>query len=119
MSTNMSNFYPELNQRILEMAEGDEEFRIELTLAIYNGLVELQSKYQEGIEEKDEVKIQQIRHKLKPTLSMFEFHDLTACLNEGKTILESQGFGEAAFAHFQNFSKKVVTAIAEVNRLKN
>ncbi|MFN3996439.1 hypothetical protein [Algoriphagus sp.] len=115
----MSSFYPELNLRILEMAEGDEEFRIELTSAIYNGLVELQSKYSEGIEEKDEIKIQQIRHKIKPTLSMFEFEDLTECLTEGKSILESEGFGNAAKAHFQVFSQKVEIAIAEVNRLLN
>lgn len=115
----MSNFYPELNQRILEMSEGDDEFRIELTSAIYNGLVELQSKYGEGIEEQDEVKIQQIRHKIKPTLSMFEFDGLIDCLNEGKTILESQGFGEAAKSHYQDFLQKVKIAIAEVNRLKN
>ena len=115
----MSNIYPELNQRILEMAEGDDAFRIELTSAIYNGLVELQSKYGEGIEEKDEVKIQQIRHKIKPTLSMFEFSGLIECLNEGKAILESEGFGQAASVHFQDFLQKVKIAIAEVNRLKN
>lgn len=115
----MSNVYPELNQRILEMSEGDEEFRLELTSAIYNGLVELQSRYGEGIEEKDEVKIQQIRHKIKPTLSMFEFNDLIECLNNGKIILESQGFGETSLTHYDEFLKKVRIAIAEVNRLKN
>lgn len=115
----MSSFYPELNQRILEMAEGDDEFRLELTSAIYNGLIELQSKYGEGIEERDEVKIQQIRHKIKPTLSMFEFDDLIDSLSEGKVILESQGFGEAASNHFQDFLQKVKIAIAEVNDLKN
>jgi hypothetical protein len=115
----MNNVYPELNLRILEMSEGDEDFRHELTWAIYNGLVELQSKYSEGILEKDEMKIQQIRHKIKPTLSMFEFEDLIECLNEGKAILESEGFGEAAKSHYQDFLQKVKIAIAEVNRLKN
>jgi hypothetical protein len=115
----MSNFYPELNQRILEMAEGDDEFRIELTSAIHDGLMELQSKYGEGIQQKDEVKIQQIRHKIKPTLSMFEFDELIDCLNEGKIILETQGFGQAAVNHYQDFLQKVKIAIAEVNRLKD
>lgn len=115
----MSNFYPELNQRILEMSEGDEEFRLELTSAIYNGLIELQTRYGEGIEEKDEVKIQQIRHKVKPTLSMFEFGDLTECLNTGKKILESQGFGEDVSIHYRDFLQKVRNAISEVELLKN
>lgn len=115
----MSNFYPELNQRILEMSEGDEEFRLELTSAIYNGLIELQTRYGDGIEEKDEVKIQQIRHKVKPTLSMFEFADLIECLNAGKTILESHGFGKEVLIHYHDFLQKVENAIAEVNILKN
>jgi hypothetical protein len=115
----MSSIYPELNLRILEMAEGDEKFRIELTSAIYNGLVELQSKYSEGLEEKDEIKIHQIRHKIKSTLSMFEFGDLTECLNKGKAILESKGFSDDVNLHYKDFSEKVKTAIAEVNRLLN
>lgn len=114
----MSNFYPELNQRILDLSEGDDEFRLELISAIHNGLIELQSRYSEGIEEKDEVKIQQIRHKIKPTLAMFEFRDLSECLNDGKVILESQGFGEAVMIHFQDFLQKVKNGISEVNQLK-
>lgn len=114
----MSNYYPELNQRILEMSDGDDEFRLELTSAIYNGLIELQSKYEEGLKEKDEVKIQQIRHKIKPTLMMFEFDGLTDSLNEGKAILESQGFCPAFEIHFKDFLKKVELAIKEVGQLK-
>ncbi|HSF55690.1 MAG TPA: hypothetical protein VLA71_18200 [Algoriphagus sp.] len=115
----MSNYYPELNQRILEMAEGDDEFRIELTSAIYNGLLELQSKYSEAILEKDEVKIQQIRHKIKPTLSMFEFDQLADSLSEGKVILESEGFGKAFEVHFQDLQKKIQVALVEVSQLNN
>ncbi|MBA4298782.1 hypothetical protein SAMN03080617_03300 [Algoriphagus alkaliphilus] len=114
----MNSYYPELNQRILEMAEGDEEFRMELTSAIYNGLIELQSKYAEGLKEKDEVIIQQIRHKIKPTLMMFEFSGLAEALNEGKVILESQGFGFQFEQHFQKFLHQVELAISEVDRLK-
>jgi hypothetical protein len=114
----MSNYYPELNQRILEMSDGDDEFRMELTSAIYNGLLELKSNYAEGLKEKDEVIIQQIRHKLKPTLMMFEFENLTESLSEGKSILESEGFGPAFELHFQKFLKQVELAIGEVERLK-
>lgn len=115
----MSNFYRELNQRIQEMSEGDDEVRLELTSAIYSGLIELQTRYGEGIVEKDEVKIQQIRHKIKPTLSMFEFDHLIECLNAGKTILESRGFGQELSIHYQDFLVKVKNAILEVNQLKN
>jgi hypothetical protein len=115
----MSNFYPELNQRILDMAEGDDEFRIELTSAIYNGLLELEAKYAEGFYERDEVKIQQIRHKIKPTLAMFEFELLTDSIQEGKAILESEGFGKAFENHFHDFVQKVQLAIKEVNQLNN
>ena len=114
----MSNQYPVLNLRILEMAEGDEAFRIELTSAIYNGLIELEAKYSEGLAANDEPKIQQIRHKIKPTLAMFEFVDLTECLNKGKEILESEGFGTSFEIHYQDFLKKVKVAVSEVLLLK-
>jgi hypothetical protein len=115
----MSNCYPELNQRILEMAEGDDEFRVELTSAIYTGLLELQVVYVEACLVKDEVRIQQIRHKIKPTLSMFEFDRLADALHQGKEILESEGFGTAFDAHLQIFLRTVGEALAEVGRLKN
>lgn len=115
----MSSLYPDLSQRILEMSEGDDEFRVELTTAIYNGLVELATKYSEGLQNKDELKIQQIRHKLKPTLSMFEFDQLTDSLQEGKTILETEGFGVSFEMHFNDFLQKLKTAISEVENLQN
>ncbi len=115
----MNNCYPELNQRILEMAEGDDEFRVELTSAIYSGLSELQSVYTEACLAKDQVRIQQIRHKIKPTLSMFEFDQLAASLQEGKEILESEGFGAAFDVHFRFFLAKVGEALGEVGRLTN
>ena len=115
----MSLAYPELNQRILEMAEGDEEFRMELTTAIHAGLLELKTKYDEGFHEKDEVKIQQIRHKVKPTLGMFEFEDLSIILQEGKDILESEGFNQAFGGHFHLLQEKLDTAIEETAKLLN
>lgn len=113
----MTQFYAELPQRILEMAEGDDEFRIELTQAIYQGLQELKVKYQEGLLEHDMVKIQQIRHKIKPTLAMFDIDLLTDCLQKGKEILESEGFNADFTEHYADFSKKVDQAILEVELL--
>lgn len=113
----MSNYYPELSQRILEMAEGDDDFRLELTTAIYSGLTELKSVYTLGFAEKNELKIQQIRHKIKPTLAMFEFDQLAETIQNGKEILESQGFGSAFESHFEVFLKLTDEALREVDRL--
>ena len=44
----MEQIYPELDQRICEISDGDKEFQKELTLAIYLGLLELKEKYTEG-----------------------------------------------------------------------
>lgn len=114
----MNNIYPELNLRILEMAEGDDEFRIELTSAIHTGLLELKSKYTEGIDERDEEVIQQIRHKIKPTIAMFEFDQLGEALQSGKEILESDGFGDAFDSHYQTFLYLVDVALLEIESLK-
>jgi hypothetical protein len=113
----MTHIYTALPLRILEMAEGDEEFRIELTNAIFNGLNELKEKYTEGYLQKDLVKIQQIRHKVKPTLSMFELNPLTLTLQEGKDMLENEGFSESFRQHYQDFCQKVEQAIKEVGAL--
>lgn len=113
----MMHSYPELNQRIQEISEGDEGFQTELTLAIYNGLLELRTKYCEGLEEKNEIIIQQIRHKLKPTLSMFEFSDLIEELQNGKEILESKGFGEEFILHFENLNLMLEVAVERVFQL--
>lgn len=113
----MNYSYPELNQRILEMSEGDGEFQMELTIAIYNGLLELQVKYQEGLEEKNEKTIQQIRHKLKPTLSMFGFNDLIDEIENGKEILESIGFTKEFDLHFEQLNMLLEVAIERVFQL--
>jgi hypothetical protein len=113
----MTHIYTALPQRVLEMAEGDEEFRMELTNAIFKGLIELKEKYTEGLLHQDLVKIQQIRHKLKPTLSMFELDPLTQSLQEGKEILDNFGFSEKFQNHFLDFTQKVEQAIKEVGTL--
>ena len=113
----MTNNYPELHQRIAEMSEGDDDFKMELTMAIYNGLQELLQKYQEGHQERDQLKIQQIRHKVKPTIAMFEFDDLAESLAAGKEILESVGFGDQFDSHAGDFLSLVREAITEVEYL--
>lgn len=113
----MNTIYPDLRQLIEDMAEGDKEFKDELTQAIHNGLVELLDVYADGLKLQDEVKIQQIRHKVKPTLGMFEFDDLTVILQEGKEILESDGFGEGFDAHWEKLKARLSMAINAVAQI--
>lgn len=113
----MSLAYPELHNRILDLAEGDEQFKEELTKAIHTGLLELQSKYAEGAEKLDATLIQQIRHKIKPTLAMFGFEDIAQSLQLGKEILDSRGFVPEFFTHYQELESQVKVAVKEVGEL--
>lgn len=113
----MIQLYPGLNNKILEIADGDEEFRLELIQAIKNGLIELKSIYIIGNEEKDEIKIQQIRHKVKPTLTMFDFEDLATEIQKGKLILENEGFSENFSIHVSTLEQLLDGAISQVNSL--
>ena len=113
----MSALYPRLSKRILDVADGDQEFRLELTKAILVGLTELNKVYSEGYFEKNPQKIHLIRHKQKTTLTMFELDPLVHNLQEGKEILDSAGFVNEFDTHFDQFSRLVKTAIQEVEGL--
>lgn len=114
----MEQIYPELEERLLEMSEGDADFKMQLTVAIYQGLLELKEIYTEGSAEKDEDKIQQIRHKLKPTLSIFVLTPIINELQEGKEIIETEGFEGVAYeSHYQRFQEILTIAIARVFEL--
>lgn len=111
----MEQIYPDLHQLICTMSEGDIEFQKQLTVAIYKGLLELKEKYSEGYTEKNDPKIQQIRHKLKPTLMMFELSHVIKELETGKKIIEIEGFDGDNFAvHYQNIVVKLDQAIHRV-----
>lgn len=72
--------------RVEEVAEGDKEFQSQLLLAIQTSLEDLKSRYLEGLASKNETILQQARHKIKPTLSLFELKRLSAILRQGKTL---------------------------------
>ncbi len=98
------NRIPPVNfDRIDEMAEGDMEFRNELITAIHNSLIELKEKYLEGSEEENIETIQQIRHKVKPTLALFEIEKLNDVVLNGKTIIEENGFKGPFLTHLEEF----------------
>ncbi|MCE7057516.1 hypothetical protein LZF95_22735 [Algoriphagus sp. AGSA1] len=114
----MEQLYPELDLLIINMSEGDEAFQKELTWAIYTGLLELKDIYTKASMEKDDEKIQQIRHKLKPTLSIFELTHIIDELQVGKEIIENSGFDNALFrSHFQNLQIKLDATIRRVYEL--
>jgi len=112
----MNKIYPNLPDKIEEMAEGDLEFKTQLVLAIQNGIQELKEKYSEGRSCQDAQIIQAIRHKVKPTLQLFGFDDLIDYLNEGKEILESTGFGSKFDKHASKVDLKLDKAL---DRLKS
>lgn len=114
----MKQIYPDLNDRILNISEGDTEFMAELAAAIHNGMKELKQKYSEGKLEKNESTIQQARHKLKPTLIMFEFNDILEELQEGKEIVEKDGFSQEFDRHYNQLMKKLELAIDRVETLQ-
>lgn len=114
----MSKFYPLLSEKIATMSEGDEDFKSQLTVAIHKGILELKESYKEGRKTENELIIQQIRHKVKPTLMIFGFDDLIEFLHEGKIILESEGFGLTFNAHAALMEERLDLALFELSALK-
>ncbi|MFC3881251.1 hypothetical protein ACFOSV_13750 [Algoriphagus namhaensis] len=114
----MNQHYPNLLSKIDEMADGDQDFKSQLTRAIKSGMEELKQKYEEGMIQSNEMIIQQVRHKVKPTLMLFGFDDLIEFLNEGKVILESEGFGPSFNAHAKQVSGQLEKAIAQLHSLE-
>lgn len=85
------------------MADGDADFKAELVAAIHASLVELKEKYLEGSEDQNEETIHLIRHKVKPTLALFEIDKLSNVIQEGKVIIAEKGFKEAFIEHLDAF----------------
>lgn len=114
MSTNKSeniNF-----NRVEEMAEGDVEFRSQLLNAIYSSIQDLKIKYVEGLSLHNEEIIQQARHKIKPTLSLFELNKLTSILQEGKKLVSSDE-SEKLHHHQNRFLQAIEDLLDELNEV--
>ncbi|MCH7411252.1 hypothetical protein MM239_17780 [Belliella sp. DSM 111904] len=99
----MNNNNPINLSRVDEMAEGDVEFKRELLSALHTSLLELRDKYLEGSEKEDNEAIQQIRHKVKPTLAMFEMQKLERIVLQGKVVIEENGFKGEFLSHLESF----------------
>lgn len=111
----MVNNYPINFEKIDEMVEGDADFKAELVSALYKSLTELKEKYLEGAEQKDIEIISQIRHKVKPALSLFEINKLEQIILEGRDILSESGFNEDFLEHLDGFLDAVQEAIDQVS----
>lgn len=108
----MSTNPPPVNfERVEEMAEGDADFRAELISALFKSLSELKEKYLEGAEKHDLEIISQIRHKVKPALALFEIQTVESIIQDGKHILQEEGFGDAFLEHLGQFLDAIDAAI--------
>ena len=102
--------------RVEEVAEGDKEFQSQLLLAIQTSLEDLKLRYLEGLASKDETILQQARHKIKPTLSLFELKRLSTVLKQGKTLGLSKG-ADKLEAHQKEFQAAIDDLLKELKRV--
>jgi translation elongation factor EF-G len=105
-------------QRVEEMAEGDMEFRTQLLNAIYTSIQDLKKKYVEGLTMHNEEIIKQARHKIKPTLSLFELNKLNEILQEGKSLVSSKGFDDLG-THQNKFLQAADELLDDLNKVIN
>ncbi len=110
----MSQNPPVNFERIDDMTEGDADFKAELLSAIYTSLQELRDKYIEGASNADDTMIQEIRHKVKPSLALFDMDVLADLMTEGKEIIENHGFEGPFLDHLDRFIDAVEDAISFV-----
>jgi hypothetical protein len=100
--------------KLQELSDGDKEFHQELTLALFKSLLELKDKYHSSSLNKDIEGIKAIRHKIKPTLILFEITLLQNIIAEGKLVLEESGFSSAFDLHLLNFNAGLDKTISEL-----
>ncbi|WP_200978845.1 hypothetical protein [Echinicola sp. 20G] len=92
-------------EKVQEMSEGDLAFQKELLLAISNSVSELKERYREAIDRKDEELIHQARHKVRPTVTIFELRNLSEVLDDGRKLIAAAGMDANFDNHFQEFLK--------------
>lgn len=78
--------------KVEEMAEGDMDFKAELLQALYTSVQDLQTRYVEGLSSQNAEALQQARHKIKPTITLFQLKKIQSVLSEGKAIISTKGF---------------------------
>lgn len=99
--------------KVDEMAEGDMDFKAELLQALYTSIQDLQTKYVEGLSSRSEETLQQARHKIKPTVTLFQLKKIQSVLLEGKAIVTGKGFA-ALGQHESQFIKATDDLLKEL-----
>ncbi|WP_375582252.1 hypothetical protein [Cyclobacterium xiamenense] len=101
-------------QKIEDMVEDDLDFKNQLLEAIEIAVTELEATYLRGIEERSLSLIKQARHKIKPTLGLFDLERLGVTLGNGKRLMTEEGFSEGIDAHIKEFREAVQAVLEEV-----
>jgi len=105
-------------KKIEEMVEDDIDFRNQLLDAITVAVEELRSTYIRGIEEKSLPTIKQARHKIKPTLGLFDLEKLAVIIGNGKRLMLEKGFGDGIDLHKKEFLEATNEVLKEVKNYK-
>ena len=103
-------------QKIEEMVEGDSEFRKQLLEAIIVAVRELKTTYIKGIDHKNLDWIKQARHKIKPTMGLFDLQNLAIILGQGKRMISENGFSAELESHKKAFLSATNEILEEVNQ---
>ena len=100
--------------KIEAMVEDDVEFRNQLLDAIQMAVEELEEVYLKGISEKDLNAIKMSRHKIKPTLGLFDLQRLATLLAKGKRLMVEKGFSEEIEPHKEEFLAATKAVLEEI-----
>jgi len=69
----------------------------------------------EGLSSQNAEALQQARHKIKPTITLFQLKKIQLVLSEGKTIIATNGFA-ALDQHEREFTKVTDDLLKELER---
>ncbi|GGZ32671.1 hypothetical protein GCM10007049_27740 [Echinicola pacifica] len=100
--------------KVHEMAEGDQEFEVELLEAIASSVQELKERYAEAITNRDEKMMHQARHKVRPTVTIFELRKLSKVLENGRQLIETDASDMAFEEHRKEFIQVSNDLLSEI-----
>ncbi|WP_229239661.1 hypothetical protein [Echinicola soli] len=103
--------------KVHEMSEGDMEFQKELLQAIASSVEELKDRYEEAMAQRDEDLLHQARHKVRPTVTIFELRNLSQVLDEGKQIIRHDELEEKINVHHEQFLKVIDELLREIHEM--
>jgi len=101
--------------KVQEMAEGDSAFKKELLQAIAASVKELKERYILGLKTKDAEILHQARHKVKPTITIFELRKLSYVLENGKKLMSTKGIDADLKDHYALFNEAVEDLLTDIN----